>query len=304
MNKIVIAGGSGYLGTALVNYFKDRVGDIVILSRVGKEPEGNVRTVTWDAASFGNWNGELENADVVINLTGKSVDCRYTEANKKLILSSRLDSTTVLGKAIQLCTVPPRVWINASSATIYKASFDKFMTESMGDIGDDFSMTVCKKWEEAFNQFNLPQTRKVVLRTSIVLGKEGGALIALRNLVKVGFGGIQGDGKQFVSWIHEHDFCRITDWVIHNQTTSGAYNTTAPNPVTNYDFMSMLRTTMNMGIGLPLPKWLLTFGAGLIGTETELVLKSRKVVPERLLESTFQFKFPTVDLALNDLCKK
>jgi len=301
MNKIIIAGGSGYLGSGLVNYFRDQASDIVILSRQPKETDSHVRTVVWNASSFGEWTSELENADVIINLTGKSVDCRYSEQNKKQILNSRLDSTAIIGKAIQQCKTPPRIWINASSATIYKASFDKFMTESKGDIGDDFSMTVCKKWEEVFNQFQLPQTRKVILRTSIVLGNRGGALVALKNLVKVGFGGIQGDGKQFVSWIHEYDFCRIVDWIIQNQTTTGAYNATAPNPVTNFDFMSALRRIMKMPVGLPLPKWLLTFGANLIGTETELVLKSRKVISERLLESTFQFEFPTVELALNDL---
>lgn len=303
-NKIIITGANGFLGTSLTKYLSAKTKEIVLLARHNVPiTQKNIRWVPWDGENLDKWTSELEGADALINLAGHSVDCRYTEKNKKAIYDSRLLSTNILGKALKQCLKPPLVWINASSATIYKASFDKLMTEDNGDIGSDFSMDVCKKWEEAFNQHAAPRVRKVVIRTSIVLGRNGGALLPLRNLVKAGLGGKQGAGQQYFSWIHIRDFCRIVDWMITNNATSGIYNLASPNPVTNNMFMNALCKAMHVPMGINLPVWMLTIGAIFIRTQTELVLKSRKVYPKRLLDEGFIFEFPEVKIALNDLCQ-
>jgi uncharacterized protein len=303
MKKIVLAGGSGYLGSRIAEYFSTKDFEVVILSREQKENKTNIRTILWDAKSFGTWCNELEGAEVIINLTGESVDCRYNEKNKKLIYSSRLDSTNIIGEAIKRCTYAPKLWINASSATIYRSSFDKPMTEATGEIGNDFSMDVCKQWEAVFNQHKLTKTRKVILRTSIVLGNSGGAFVPYKILTRIGLGGVQGSGKQYSSWLHEKDFCRIVEWIIKTPDATGVYNTTAPFPITNQIFMNALRSVLNIPFGIPLPGWLLNIGAVLARTETELLLKSRWVLPERLLNEGFQFEFPKIEDAFADLVK-
>jgi uncharacterized protein (TIGR01777 family) len=303
MKKIILAGGSGYLGAALANHFKSKASEMIILSRRPGPDGGNVRQVWWDGKNPGAWTKELEGSDLVINLAGKSVNCRYSEKNKKEIYSSRLDSTKAIGHAILQCKEPPRVWINSSSATIYQGSFDTDRTESNGIIGDDFSMDVCKKWEAAFDSCITPRTRKVVMRTSIVLGRNGGAMVPLINLVKSGLGGKQGNGQQFVSWIHENDFCRAVEWIADNNSASGIYNVVAPGAVHNAEFMIRLRRSLNIGWGIPIPKLLLKAGAFFIGTEAELVLKSRKVYPQRLLNEGFVFEFSDLKEALNQICR-
>jgi uncharacterized protein (TIGR01777 family) len=223
--------------------------------------------------------------------------------NKNEIYTSRLDSTSALGNAILQCKKPPAIWINSSSATIYEASFDSDMTETTGIIGNDFSMDVCKKWEATFNSFNTPVTRKIIIRTSIVLGKDGGAMMPLKNLVKFGLGGMQGNGKQFVSWIHEQDFCRAIEWLCENEKASGVYNVVSPTTARNEDFMKCLRKSLHAGWGIPAPGFILSVGAVLIGTEPELILKSRKVYPQRLLNEGFVFEFSDLKEALNHLCR-
>ena len=303
MNKIVIAGGSGFLGRALTDYFVKQNKEVVILSRKpGVSQQQHVREVYWDGKTLRGWNHELEGAEALINMSGKSVDCRYTEENKKLIYESRLTSTRVLGTAIRQCKVPPKVWLNSSSATIYRASYDKLMDERTGETGQDFSMDVCKQWEAAFNESITPRTRKVILRTAIVLDPKGGALAPLLKLVKAGLGGKMGDGKQYFSWIHIQDFCKVIDWLI-NRPATGVYNVCSPQPLCNTDFMKLLRHSLNVPFGLPLPVSLLKFGAQLIRTETELVLKSRKVYPQRLLDEEFVFEFPDLKAAIENLCQ-
>ena len=304
INKVVLAGGSGYLGDLLANHFCKQAKEIVIFSRKIHPPKNNIRFVTWDGKNFGAWVDELENVDLLINLTGKNVNCRYTPKNMLEIYESRTQSTRVLGEAIINCKTTPKVWINASSATIYTASFDKFMTEKNGVIGHDFSMDVCKKWEGEFNKFKLPKTRKIITRISIVLGKSGGALPALMNLVAARMGGAQGDGKQFMSWIHEKDICRAMEWLYKNENAIGIFNLTAPQPIPNSDFMKTLREGMHVRWGFPLSHTVLTIGALLIRTETELILKSRKVYPERLLNENFVFEFNDPKEALEDLCRQ
>jgi len=303
MKKLILAGGSGYLGRVLAGYFKDRFDDIVILSRNAAPAEGNIRTVVWNAREPGPWVEELERADALINLTGKSVDCRYTPKNKAAIYASRLESTRMLGYAIQRCTNPPEIWINASSATIYEGSYDKDQTETTGTIGDDFSMDVCKKWEATFEWFILSDVRRVAIRTSFVLGNKGGALPVLMRLARAGIGGSQGNGTQYVSWIHERDFARAIDWFITNDQAQGTYNLTAPGAVRNGIFMQQLREGLGKAVGIFIPAWLLRIGAFIIRTEPELILKSRKVYPQRLLNEGFVFEFTDSKKALGDLCR-
>lgn len=301
MKKIVIAGGSGFLGTILAEYFSREGHEIFILSRKHQLDRDRVHYVKWDARSIGSWASALEGAEALINLTGKSVDCRYTEANKQLIYDSRINATDVLGEAIRSLQNPPRVWINASSATIYRHALDREMDEETGDIGEGFSVDVCKKWEAEFQSYEMPKTRKVILRIAIVLGKNGGVLEPLKNLAKLGLGGKQGDGDQYFSWLHEMDFCRIVDYTIKDDRLEGVYNSSAPEPIPNNQLMRKLRKVLRAPFGLNLPRWILEIGAILIKTETELILKSRRVVPKRLLESGFQFRYPTIEDALEEL---
>lgn len=297
MNVITIAGGSGFLGQVLEDYFTKKGDTVYILTRTVKREND----IPWNAKDLEDWTKILEQTDVLINLTGKSVDCRYTDANKKLILDSRIDSTHALGLAINLCEHPPKTWFNSSTATIYRHSTDKQMTEKTGEIGDDFSMNIAKSWEKTFHSITNPKTRKMALRTSIVMGKHGGATEPLKNLVKFGLGGKQGSGNQKVSWIHELDFARAIEFLIENEDLDGNFNLAVPNPTNNKTLMSSFRKVMKMPFGISHPVWLIKLGAKLIGTEPELVLKSRNVIPERLLNNGFKFIHSDIEIALDDL---
>lgn len=300
MKKIVIAAGTGFLGRALVNYFTDKAEEIVVLTRGHAKTVNNIRYVNWDAKTMTGWEIELEGVDVLINLAGKSVDCRYNNKNKQEIMASRVESTAILNKAVLQCVIPPKHWLNSSTATIYRHSLDKQMDEETGEIGFDFSMNVARAWERAFYQSDTPQTKKTALRTSIVLGKEGGAYIPLKRLTQLGFGGRQGSGRQFVSWIHELDFARAVEFIIANKM-EGNVNVVSPIPIRNAEFMEQLRERLNIPLGIPTPEPLLKLGAKLIGTEPELVLKSRNVIPRRLQESGFTFQYGDLAKALKAL---
>lgn len=301
MRKIVIAGGSGFLGNCLVDHYSKTGDHVIILTRSKASQTANVNRLHWDGKTIGPWTQALEQCDVLINLNGKSVDCRYSEKNKALIYSTRLESTAILGTAIQQAKNPPRLWINSASATIYRHSLDKAMDEYSGEIGTGFSVDVCQKWEQVFNSFLLPSTRKVVIRTSIVLGKKAGAVRPLKTLAKLGLGGQQGPGNQYFSWLHEDDFVSIVEFLTKTTAMHGVYNLAAPNPVPNRQVMKAIRNAVGISFGIPMPTWLLKFGAVLIRTEPELVLKSRRVVPKKLLEAGYKFKFETVESALTDL---
>lgn len=242
----------------------------------------------------------MEGTDVLINLAGKSVDCRYNERNKSEIMASRVNSTSVLNKAVLQCKVPPKHWLNSSTATIYRHSEDKQMDEANGEIGHDFSMNVAKVWERTFFQTKTPDTFKTALRASIVLGKNGGAYPMIKKLTQLGFGGKQGNGNQYVSWIHEYDFARAVAFII-NQKMEGVVNVVSPTPVRNREFMKTIQHRIKIPFGIPISKTLLEIGAKIIGTETELVLKSRNVIPARLQNEGFEFKYSTVKKALKDL---
>lgn len=299
--KIILAGGSGFLGKLLTDHFIKQGCEVVILTRKASHVFNNVQYVNWDAKNQRDWIHHLEGADLVVNLNGKSVDCRYTTKNKQLIYATRRDATEALGKAILNCQQPPSCWINASSATIYRYSIDQAMDEYTGEIGEGFSVDVCKQWEKSFNKFELASTRKVIMRIGIVLGKHGGAIKPLKMLTRLGLGGKQGSGQQYMSLLHEIDFNNAVDFLFKNTEANGIYNVVSPNPITNKDFMHFLRKSLSIPFGMPLPEYLLKLGAFIINTETELIMKSRRVIPTRLLEEGFAFKFPAMEEALVDL---
>lgn len=301
MKKVILAGGSGYIGTVLADFYRDKAREIIILSRREEATKGNVRTIVWDAEHSGNWIKELEGADLLINLTGKNVNCRYNAKNRREILDSRIHATNVLGNAIRQLADPPKTWIQCASATIYRHAEDRYMDETGGETGSGFSVEVCKAWEKAFWDQETPGLRKILLRTGIVLGKSDGVFPRLKNLVRFGLGGRQGNGRQYVSWIHERDVSGIIHWLYAHKDLSGTFNCTSPGPVANSTFMRSMRKACVVPVGLPAPAWLLTLGAWMIGTETELILKSRWVMPGKLLAAGYTFQFPDLDAALRDI---
>lgn len=301
--KIILAGGSGFLGQIIIDKFYNTATEVIVLTRGREKINKNICYLNWDGNTLSNWTAALYGADVLINLTGKSVNCRYTEKNKKEIVSSRVNATKVIGKAIEQSKNPPKLWINASSATIYRDSEDKTMDDYSTDYGDGFSIDVCKQWEKAFNEANTPNTRKITLRISMILGKSGGVWPVLTKLVKYGLGGKQGNGMQYISWMHEQDFINALLWFIENENAKGAYNLASPNPIINKEFMKLMRKKYKMPIGLPSYSWMLEIGAFFIGTETELVLKSRRVISKRMLDEGFQFKYANLNDAMDNLIK-
>lgn len=312
--KIVIPGGSGQIGTMLARVFAKEGSEVVVLSRKPAE-QSSWRVREWDARSLGEWAGELDGADAVINLAGRSVNCRYTPENRKAITESRVNSTSVVGQAIARATHPPRVWLQMSTATIYAHRYDAPNDETSGIMGGEesdapdtwrFSIEVAKAWERAAQSASpLPRTRVVLLRLTMTMSPDrGGVFDTLLGLVRHGLGGRFGDGRQFVSWIHETDFIRAIQWLIEQDAVSGPVNLAAPNPLPNADFMRALRDAWGIRFGLPAAKWMLEIGALFMRTETELVLKSRRVVPGVLAQNGFTFQFPTWPEAARDLCRQ
>ncbi len=295
--KIIIAAGTGFLGKNLEKYFVEKGNEVYILTRNPKHEN----EIHWDARTLGEWKNWLEGSDILINLTGKSVDCRYTEKNKKEIYDSRIESTKVLQRAIDESVNKPKIWLNASSATIYIHSETHLNTEENGIIGDDFSMNICKSWESEFFKSKTENLRKVALRTSIVLGDNGGAFPKLKLITKLGLGGKQGRGNQNVSWIHIDDFCRAIEHIINNENIVGEINITAPNPLPNEEFMKKLRKEMKFPFGLNASVWQLEIASIFLNTETELLLKSRNIYPEKLIRNGFKFIYPTVEKAFHNL---
>ncbi|MEK6323923.1 MAG: TIGR01777 family oxidoreductase [Acidobacteriota bacterium] len=310
--KVVIPGGTGQVGTVLARAFHKRGDEVSVLSR--RPEKAPWRVVEWDAETLGDWTRELERADVVINLAGRSVNCRYNAKNRKLITESRVNSTRVVGEAIARTSRPPRVWLQASTATIYGHSYDAPNDEATGVLGGSepnvpdtwhFSIDVANSWERALDESLTPNTRKVLLRSAIIMSPDrGGAFDMLLRLVRFGLGGRAGDGRQYVSWIHDQDFIRSIFWLIEHDEVEGPVNLAAPNPAPNSEFMQTLRAAWGISLGLPATAWMLEIGAFLLRTETELILKSRRVVPGLLLQSGFDFQFPMWAEAARDLCAR
>jgi uncharacterized protein len=309
--KIVIPGGSGQIGTVLARAFIADGHEVVVLSR--KPRHASWRIVEWDGETLGSWVTELDGADAVINLAGRSVNCRYGSTNRREIKESRVKSTRAVGQAIAIATRPPRVWLQASTATIYAHRYDAPNDEATGLLGGDelhapdtwrFSIDVAKSWEQAAIESVTPHTRKVLLRSAITMSPDrGGPFDYLLRLVRWGLGGSHGDGRQFVSWIHDRDFVRAIYWLIANDL-AGPVNLAAPRPLPNVEFMRELRNAWGIRIGLPATKWMLEVGTLLMRSESELVLKSRRVVPGRLLVSGFEFQFSRWAEASQDLCHR
>ncbi|HUL51481.1 MAG TPA: TIGR01777 family oxidoreductase [Candidatus Nitrosotalea sp.] len=311
--RIILAGGSGFLGHVLADFFAARGHEIIILTRTPHLRDGSIRKAGlireagWGGETIGPWTRELDGATALVNLAGVSVNCRYHARNRRSILDSRINSTRVLGEALARCENPPAVWINSSTATIYKHTFGPAWDEA-GEIGgcaeakDIFSVHVASEWERVFNEATAPRTRKVALRSAMVLGQAKNSVLPnLLRLARVGLGGHMAGGHQFVSWIHQEDFCRAVEWIIEHKNLSGPVNLAAPNPVTNAELMAAVRKVINAPFGLPAPRWLLEIGAMFMRTETELIIKSRRVVPGKLLTSGFVFRHPQLLPAIDQL---
>ena len=310
--RVVIPGGSGQVGTILARAFRREGLDVVVLSRQQLSCPWPV--VRWDGETLGPWQREIDGADVVVNLAGRSVNCRYTTTCRRDILQSRVASTRVVGEAIAAARRPPSVWLQASTATIYAHRFDQPNDERSGRLGGAefnaprswrFSIDVARAWERAFAEAATPATRKVALRSAMTLSPDpGGVFDTLVGLVRRGLGGSAGSGRQFMSWIHYQDFVAAVRWLIERQDIDGIVNLASPNPLPNRDFMRVLRDAYGVPFGLPARHWMLEVGAAVMRTETELILKSRRVVPGRLLECGFTFRFPEWHGAARDLCQQ
>ncbi|WP_458462094.1 TIGR01777 family oxidoreductase [Paenibacillus sp.] len=294
MKKVVLAGGTGFVGQDFAQRFRKLGYEVLIISRQPGHIAWEDRAGIIEA---------LEAAEILINLAGKSVNCRYTDENRKVILESRTRTTCILGESVLACNLPPELWINSSTATIYRHAEDRPMTEKEGEIGSGFSVDVAKAWEQAFFEFSLPSTRQIALRIAIVLG-EGGVMVPMTNLVRFGLGGPQGAGTQQFSWIHIEDLFRMVIYLQEHPHLNGVFNASSPHPVTNRELMARLREQMGVRIGLPSPRWMLELGARFIQTETELVLKSRWVIPERMEREGFTFTYGTLDAALAEILNK
>ncbi len=313
----MLPGGSGQVGSALARYFQERGHFVTVLTRGPYTAPW--QTVHWDGVNRGPWIETLEGADVCIHLSGRSINCRYTEENKRALFESRINTTRLVGDAISVLDNPPRVWLNASTATIYRHALDRDMDEATGEIGGgewiskrrrapakwDWTVKLTKDWEAACFEAATPRTRKVALRTSLVFGAEHGSVFeVMSNLVRASLGGSQGNGRQYVSWIHETDYARAVEFLIEHEEIDGPVNLTSPNPLPNREFMAALREAWGVPNGLPAPALAIKLGAIFMRTEPELVLKSRRVVPGRLLEAGFEFTFPEWRAAAEDLVRQ
>jgi uncharacterized protein len=325
--RILLPGGSGQVGTILAWHLHSAGHEVTVLSRTPQARASHPwRILPWDGLTPGPWTTEIDRSDAVIHLSGRSVNCRYNSANRLAIFDSRIKPTLLLGKVIAASPTPPRLWMNASTSTFYRHALDRPQDEFTGELGDlpselgtrepanlpetwSFSIDVASSWERAFLSIPTPRTRKIRLRSSMVMSPDpGGVFSVLSNLARTGLGGSIGSGHQFVSWMHDLDYCRATDLLLTQpeitEETNGIVNMTAPEPLPNRDFMRVLREAWHMPIGLPAAEWMIEIGTFLLRSESELVLKSRRVVPALLLKHGFEFAFPTWPVAARDLAAR
>jgi uncharacterized protein (TIGR01777 family) len=318
--RIVLPGGSGQVGQMLARHFQERGHHVTVLTRGPYTAPW--QTVHWDAAHRGTWIETLEGADVCINLAGRSVNCRYTAANRQAIYDSRIQSTKLLNQVFSELADPPPLWLNASAATIYRRvrderGIDLRLDETYAVVDGSepgaegwserrgFSSRVARDWETAFFQTETPRTRKIALRSAVTFSPTPGNVFAvLSNLVRLSLGGKQGNGRQFVTWIHEADYARAVEFLIDHEELDGPFNLAAPNPLPNRAFMAALRDAWDMPNGFPAPSLAIHLGALLMRTEAELVLQSCRAVPGRLLDAGFEFEFPDWPEAAEDLVKQ
>lgn len=298
--RIVIAGGSGFIGTALAREFAGRGDDVIVLTRQSRARRDRVREVVWDGGHPGDWMHFLEGAAAVVNLTGRSINCRHTPENLHGIIASRVNSVNALATALGQLTHPPRVWVQAGAVGFYGDAKDKLCDET-SPAGTDALAGICRQWEAAFTAANLPPTRKVVLRIGFVLGRDGGALPVLARLTKCFLGGTVGNGRQFISWVHLADLVQMFVTAVENEILSGTFNAVAPNPVTNAEFMRELRGVLHRPWSPPAPVFAVKIGSRLMGSEASLALASQRCVPKRFLAAGFQFQFAGLRSALENL---
>jgi uncharacterized protein (TIGR01777 family) len=300
MKRIVLAGGSGFVGQALAPIFVAKGYEVAVLGRGSAHRDDGVDYLQWDGKTIGDWTSALDGAEAIVNFTGKNINCRHTAENRREIVRSRVDSVRALGEAIAHCPVPPKVFAQTSGIGYYGDTGDRVVDEE-APCGNDFPAEVCRQWEGAFGALNLPATRKVVLRLGVVLGRTGGALPVLEKLTRFFLGGAVGSGRQFISWIHIDDIIRLYMSVIERPELAGVFNATAPAPVTNAEFMRELRGVLHRPWSPPVPAPLARAGAWLMGSEGELALLSSRCTPRRFLEHGFKFQFPTLREAVAHL---
>ena len=298
--RVVLAGGSGFLGQSLAKVLLGKGYEVVILSRGAHREGSGIRQLHWDGETLGGWSESIDGAKAIVNLTGRSVNCRHTRENRREIMESRVNSVRVLGEAVARCTAPPEVWVQASSLAIYGDPGDRWCDEDASQA-EGFSEEVCKRWEGEFSKVQAPGMRKVVMRIGIVLDKDQGALPVLARLAFFFLGGRVGSGQQYVSWIHVSDLTRMFVEAIERSEIAGVCNVTDPNPVTNTEFMRELRRVLHRPWSPPVPAWATRIGAFLMRTEPSLALTGRRCRPKRFLESGFRFEFPELRGALDDL---
>lgn len=308
--NVVMAGGNGHVGAALRRHLEPQGWTFTILTR---RPSGP-RDIAWDGKTLGDWTKAIEGVDVLINLAGRSVNCRYTGENLKEMMDSRVDSTNILGGAISQAANPPKVWLQASTATIYAHRFDGPNDELTGILGGDepnapfkwnASISIAKAWEMALEEAETPATRKVAMRSAMTMSVDKGSVFdVFATLARRGLGGQSGNGRQYVSWVHEEDFASSVRFLVEREDLRGPVNIASPNPLPNAEFMRILRESVGVKYSVPLPAWLLELGAVFMRTETELILKSRRVIPTRLLQAGFTFRYPDWESASRELASR
>ena len=298
--RIVLAGGSGFVGQLLSPFLVSKNCEVIVLTRAEPDHGGAVRNVHWNGKTVADWVEFVNGAYAVVNLTGRSINCRHTPENRREIIDSRVDSVRVLGQAIGRCAQPPQVFLQIAGVGIYGDKGERICDETTAP-GDDFMTEVCQKWEAAFDSVDAPKTRKVLLRLGVVLGPNGGFLGLLGRLTRWFLGGQVGSGRQYISWIHVTDLSRMMLASIENQELTGTLNATSPNPVTNAEFMRELRRALHRPWSPPVPEFAARIGSWLMGTEASLALVSQRCVPKRFLENGFNFEFPTLRPALTNI---
>src|SRR6266550_1987684 len=298
--RVVLAGGSGFIGQSLSPFLISKNYEVIALTRAESNRSGAVLNAHWDGKSLGDWTEFINGASAVVNLTGRSINCRHTPENRRQIIDSRVDSVRVLGQAIGQCAQPPKVFVQVAGVGIYGDKGERICDETTAP-GNDFVTEVCQKWEAAFAEVEAPATRKVLLRLGVVLGPNGGFLELLGKLTRWFLGGQVGNGRQYLSWIHIADLSRMVLASIENQELTGVFNATSPNPVPNAEFMRELRRTLHRPGSPPVPEFAARIGSWLMGTEADLALVSQRCVPKRFIEKDFSFEFPTLRQALTNI---
>jgi uncharacterized protein (TIGR01777 family) len=303
MKRIILAGGSGFVGHALAPILLAKGCEVIVLGRGAARRKDGIDHQQWDGKTIGGWASALEGAEAVVNLTGKNINCRHTAENRREITRSRVDSVRALGEAITRCATPPKVFVQTSGVGYFGDTGAKVADED-APLGSDFPAEVCRQWEGAFDALDLPATRKVVFRLGVVLGRDGGALPVLEKLTRWFLGGAVGSGRQFISWIHVADIVRMFASAIEQPELAGLFNATAPAPVTNSEFMRELRHALHRPWSPPVPAPFVRAGAWLMGSDGGLALLSSRCAPRRFLEQGFQFQFPNLRDALANLYPK